>query len=147
VATKDKAFALIRDLHTDQDPGANIFKDSIHKGTVSTNVYLRRIHNFALDMSWLPKSRSFPNASGRPSGIKDKRAITFGRASVAIVEPRERIRSAKKFYELCWHLGGSQGDLACSERPRTWIGKITYRQLHPQEDRRAGAPPLRVRTP
>jgi hypothetical protein len=23
-------------------------------GTVSTNVYLRRLHNFALDMGWLP---------------------------------------------------------------------------------------------
>jgi len=23
-------------------------------GSISTNIYLRRIHNFALDMNWLP---------------------------------------------------------------------------------------------
>ena len=28
----------------------------LQKGTVSTNVYLRRMHNFALDMNWLPAS-------------------------------------------------------------------------------------------
>ena len=26
------------------------------KGTVCTNIFLRRLHNFALDMDWLPKS-------------------------------------------------------------------------------------------
>jgi hypothetical protein len=27
---------------------------AVEIGKVSTNVHLRRIHNFALDMSWLP---------------------------------------------------------------------------------------------
>jgi hypothetical protein len=26
------------------------------RGTVSTNVYLRRLHNLALDMGWLPRA-------------------------------------------------------------------------------------------
>jgi hypothetical protein len=28
----------------------------LQEGTVTTNVYLRRMHNFALDMNWLPAS-------------------------------------------------------------------------------------------
>ncbi|MBL9139258.1 MAG: hypothetical protein JNK85_25540, partial [Verrucomicrobiales bacterium] len=31
-----------------------MFLRVLEQGTVSTNVYLRRIHNFAMDMSWLP---------------------------------------------------------------------------------------------
>ena len=30
------------------------FLDVLDTGTVATNVFLRRIHNFALDMGWLP---------------------------------------------------------------------------------------------
>ncbi len=42
----------------------------LQQGTVSTNVYLRRKHNFALDMNWLPASviprRQWPPSSARP---------------------------------------------------------------------------------
>jgi len=45
------------------------------KITVSTNVFLRRIQNFALDMGWLPwpilKRKQFPKVKFRP-----KRGIT-----------------------------------------------------------------------
>jgi integrase len=78
-------------------------------GTVSTNVYLRRIHNFALDMNWLPWS-ILPKRQWPKVKFKEKRAITL--------EEHQRIIAAevnlerKTLYQLCWHLGASQGDIA-----------------------------------
>src|SRR3546814_4435802 len=36
------------------ETSADHFLKVLEQGTVSTNIYLRRIHNFALDMNWLP---------------------------------------------------------------------------------------------
>jgi hypothetical protein len=52
-AIKDKAFDSIRHL-TVLETRAEHFLHTLEIGKVSTNVYLRRIHNFALDMTWLP---------------------------------------------------------------------------------------------
>jgi hypothetical protein len=52
VAMKDKAFDLIRNLPILETYSAHFLK-VMELGGVSTNVYLRRIHNFALDMNWL----------------------------------------------------------------------------------------------
>jgi hypothetical protein len=52
-AAKDKAFDLIRNrLLIETQP--EHFLEVLRKGTVSTNAYLRKTHNFALDMNWLP---------------------------------------------------------------------------------------------
>ncbi len=54
VAVKDKALDGIRDvplLETRPDQFHVVLKN----GKVSTNIYLRRIHNFALGMNWLPR--------------------------------------------------------------------------------------------
>ena len=53
VAIKDKAFDQIRYLVLIKTQAEHLL-NAMHKGTVSTNVFLRRIHNFALDMNWLP---------------------------------------------------------------------------------------------
>ena len=45
-------------------------------GKVSINVYLRRMHNFAIDMNWLPASL-IPRRQWPPVKFKDKRAITL----------------------------------------------------------------------
>jgi integrase len=108
VAMKDKAFDQIRFLVLIKTQAEHLL-ESMHKGTVSTNVFLRRIHNFALDMSWLPRA-IIPKRQWPAVRFKDKRAITFDE-HVAIVS-REKNPERQKFYELCWHLGGSQGDLA-----------------------------------
>jgi integrase len=108
VAMKDKAFDQIRFLVLIKTQAEHLL-DSMHKGTVSTNVFLRRIHNFALDMNWLPRA-VIPKRQWPAVRFKDKRAITFDE-HVAIVS-REKNPERQKFYELCWHLGGSQGDLA-----------------------------------
>jgi integrase len=79
---------------------------------VSTNVYLRRIHNFALDMTWLP----WPVLAKKrwPAVVfKEKRGITLAE-HLAIVA-RENNPERKAFYKLAWHLGASQSDLAFLE--------------------------------
>ncbi|HEY5069027.1 MAG TPA: tyrosine-type recombinase/integrase [Candidatus Acidoferrum sp.] len=79
---------------------------------VSTNVYLRRIHNFALDMTWLPwpvlAKKCWPAVE-----FKEKRGITLAE-HLAIVA-RESNPERKAFYKLAWHLGASQSDLAFLE--------------------------------
>jgi integrase len=89
---------------------------------VSTNVFLRRIHNFALAMNWLPVP-VIPKAQWPGFRFKEKRAITLEehRAIVA----RETNPERRAFYELAWHLGASQSDLAFLEGENVdWQQKI-----------------------
>jgi integrase len=107
-AAKDKAFDLIRHRVLIETHAEHLL-DVLKKGTVSTNAFLRKMHNFALDMNWLPAS-VIPKRQWPAIRYKDKRAITF--------EEHERIIAAevnlerKVFYQLCWQLGASQGDIA-----------------------------------
>jgi integrase len=78
-------------------------------GKVSINVYLRRMHNFAIDMNWLPAS-VLPKRQWPAVKFKDKRAITLEEHQQIIAAERNPER--KVFYQLCWHLGASQGDIA-----------------------------------
>jgi integrase len=107
-ASKDTAYGLIREkplLSTTPDLLLAVLK----KGTVSTNVYLRRIQNFALDIGWLPwpilRKKQFPKVRFKP-----KRGITEHEHRRII--GREINPERRDFYELCWLLGGSQGDIA-----------------------------------
>jgi integrase len=109
IAIKDKAFDQIRCLVLIKTQ-AEHFLDAMHNGTVSTNVFLRRIHNFALDMNWLPRS-IIPKRQWPAVQFKEKRAITIAEHQAII--SREKNLERKTYYELCWHLGGSQGDIAC----------------------------------
>lgn len=81
----------------------------LQAGLVSTNVYLRRMHNFALDMNWLPAS-IIPKRQWPPVCYKEKRAITYDEHAKII--QREQNPATRAFYELLWHLGGSQSDIA-----------------------------------
>jgi integrase len=76
---------------------------------VSTNVYLRRLHNFCVDMNWLPWPL-VPKRQWPPVEYKEKRAITLAE-HLAIVA-RENNPERKAFYKLAWYLGASQSDLA-----------------------------------
>jgi hypothetical protein len=75
VAMKDKAFDLIRNLPILETHSAHFLK-VLELGGVSTNVYLRRIHNFALDMNWLAWS-ILPKRQWPKVKFKEKRAITL----------------------------------------------------------------------
>jgi len=107
-AIKDKAFDAIRELVLLETQAEHLLT-AVERGTVSTNVHLRKLHNFCLDMNWLPwpiiPKRQWPAVK-----FKEKRAITFAEHNAIITWEKNPERKA--FYKLCWHLGGSQGDVA-----------------------------------
>jgi integrase len=107
-AIKDKSFDSIR-ARVIVETNAERLLAVMEIGTVSTNVFLRKLHNFCLDMNWLPwpiiPKRQWPAVR---YGVK--RAIT-PKEHAAIVE-RETNPERKAFYQLAWHLGASQSDLA-----------------------------------
>jgi len=107
-AARDKAFDLIRNRKLIETTSEQ-FLAVLNQGSVSTNVYLRRAHNYAVGMRWLPwpvlPPRLWPAVR-----YKDKRAITLAEHE-KIVE-RERNPEIRAFYQLLWQLGGSQSDVA-----------------------------------
>jgi hypothetical protein len=107
-AAKDKAFDLIRSRLLIETQ-AEHFLQVLKKGTVSTNAYLRKTHNFALDMNWLPAS-VIPRRQWPAIHFKEKRAITFEEHQQIIAGETNPER--RNLYQLCWHLGASQGDIA-----------------------------------
>ncbi len=107
-AAADKAFDLIRNRKL-METGAEHFLAVLNSGSVSTNVYLRRAHNFAIGMHWLPWP-VLPKLQWPPVKFKAKRAITF--EEHARIIDREKNPELRAFYELLWHLGGSQSDVA-----------------------------------
>ena len=52
IAMKDSAFDLSRNIPLLETRAEQLIQ-VLKKGTVSTNVFLRRIHNFAVDMNWI----------------------------------------------------------------------------------------------
>lgn len=107
-AAKDKAYDSIKGLALIETQAEHLLK-VLQIGTVSTNVFLRKLHNFCVDMNWLPwpivPKRQWPAVK-----FKERRPITLEEHR-RIIE-RETNPERRKFYELCWHLGASQGDIA-----------------------------------
>jgi integrase len=105
---KDKAFDPIRKTPLIETQAEHLL-NVLSRGTVSTNVHLRKLHNFCLDMNWLPwpvvPKRQWPEVR-----FKEKRAITFEEHQAILA--REKNPERKAFYQLCWFIGGSQGDIA-----------------------------------
>lgn len=107
-AIKDAALDSIRKVVV-LETNADHFLKVLENGTVSTNIYLRRIHNFALDMNWLPWP-VLPKKRWPKIHFKKKRAIRWDehqRIIAAEVNPERKV-----FYQLAWHTGASQSDLA-----------------------------------
>src|SRR5437667_3716906 len=114
-AIKDKAFKSIRSLVV-LETQAEHFLKVLENGSVCTNIYLRRIHNFALDMNWLPWP-VLPKKRWPVITFREKRGITW-KEHEAIVT-REQNPERKAFYQLAWHLGASQSDIAFLEAEKT----------------------------
>ncbi len=107
-AVKDCAFDSIRKLKVVETCDRDFFRVlDTHK--TSSNVYLRRIHNFALGMDWLLKP-VIPRRAWPKVVYGQKRGLTLEEHQKIIA--REPNPERRDFYELCWHLGGSQSDVA-----------------------------------
>jgi integrase len=104
----DKAFDIIRDLHILETRGEHFLR-TLEVGCLSTNSYLRRLHNFALDMGWLPwpvlAKKRWPALHYR-----EKRGVTKEEHDLLV--SRESNAELRAFFWCCWHLGGSQSDVA-----------------------------------
>ena len=124
VAILDKNFESIRNMAVAETRPEH-FDNVLADGKVSTNVYLRRIHNHALGMEWLLKS-VIPRLQWPRPVFKPKRAITFEEhcriieAETAAARRNQGSRNSdqphyderRDFYELLWHTGASQTDAA-----------------------------------
>jgi integrase len=135
-AGRDKAFASLRPriiIETQAEHLLSVLKI----GSVSTNVHLRKLHNFCLDMGWLPWP-VLPKRQWPAIEFNEKRAITpEEHRRILDREPNEETRN---FYELLWHLGGSQSDVATLTAENVdWVDRVisyqrqktgTMSQLH-----------------
>jgi integrase len=126
-AAKDKAFAMLLPQVIIETKSETLLK-VLQMGTVSTNVYLRRLHNFCVDMNWLPwpliPKRQWPAVE-----FKEKRSITLVEHQAIVA--REQNPERKAFYKLAWHLGASQSDLAFLEAENVdWDNHvISYKRM------------------
>jgi hypothetical protein len=107
-AMRDRAFDSIQQLPV-LETRPEHFLRVLESGTISTNIFLRRLQNFALDMSWLPWP-VLPKKRWPVVRFKDKRGITWEEHQKILAgESNVELRD---YYELLWHLGGSQTDMA-----------------------------------
>jgi integrase len=107
-AVKQKPFDIIRRVKLIETQPDH-FLEVLKAGTVSTNVFLRRLHNFALDMDWIPKP-IIPRRQWPKIKFKDKNIVTAVDHDKIIAG--ERNPEWRAYYDLLWHLGGAQSDVA-----------------------------------
>jgi hypothetical protein len=74
-AARDRAFASLLSRVIVETNGETLLK-VMQAGTVSTNVFLHKLHNFCLNMNWLPWPL-IPKAQWPAVKHKEKRAITL----------------------------------------------------------------------
>jgi integrase len=125
-AIRDTAFDSLRKLPI-LETKAEHFLRVLEKGSVATNVFLRRLHNFALDMSWLPWP-VLPKKRWPVVRFQEKRAITLEEHQKLVA--KEKNSETRTFLEFCWHLGGAQSDIASLRaKDVDWkAGTIAYRR-------------------
>jgi hypothetical protein len=107
-AMRDTAFDLIRHRKLIQTTSEH-FVQVLNVGTMSTNMFLHRLHNYATRMRWLPWP-ILPKRHWPATQHKERRAITFEEHQRNI--ERERNPAILAYYQFLWHLGGSQTDIA-----------------------------------
>lgn len=99
-AMKDEAFDSIRQMPVLETRPEHFLRVLEH-GTVCTNIFLRRLQNFALDMTWLPWP-VLPKKRWPEIRFKDKRAITWEEhRKIMAGESNAELRD---YYEILWRL-------------------------------------------
>ncbi|HMP82710.1 MAG TPA: tyrosine-type recombinase/integrase [Verrucomicrobiota bacterium] len=112
-AMRQKGFDRIRHLVLIETRPEHLLA-VMESGTVSTNVFLRRLHNYALDMNWLPAPvlvrKHWPKTR-----YQDKRGVTLEEHQKILAG--ERNPEWRAYYQMLWHTGGAQSDVAnlCAE--------------------------------
>jgi len=109
--TRSKPFEYLRPLRLVDTEGSHFLQALRHpRAGTSTNLWLRRMHNFTLDMGWLLMP-VLPKA-GWPK-IKHQTRYAVTQAEHEQIIASEQNEERKAFYELLWETGGSQSDIAC----------------------------------
>jgi hypothetical protein len=107
-AARDKAFDSLRNRKLIETTSEH-FVAVLTAGTVSSNIFLRRMHHYAVTMHWLPwpvlAKRHWPKIQ-----FNTKRAISLDEHQKIIA--RETDPAKRAYYQLLWHLGGAQADIA-----------------------------------
>lgn len=83
---------------------------ALSKGKPSTHHFLRRFHNFALGMGWIPLPILAPKLWPKMK-LGAKRGITAAEHKAILAAETNAER--KDFYDLLWETGASQSDAAC----------------------------------
>jgi hypothetical protein len=99
-AGKDEAYKTIWDV-TLMETQPDLILKTLNSGTVATNVFLRRMHNFAIDMNWL-LGPILPKTKWPKIKHQETRAITA--AEHKLIIDGEANAERRDFYELCWYL-------------------------------------------
>ena len=108
VAAKDPA---LNDLRSRKllETQSHQFLSALQAGTVATNVFLRRFHNYAVGMQWLPwpilPQRLWPQVR-----YQEKRGITLDEHQRILA--REKNAERKAFLQVLWGIGAAQTDAA-----------------------------------
>jgi hypothetical protein len=93
-AMADEAFDFIRNVPILETQSAHFLK-VLGAGSVATNVFLRRIHNFALDMGWLPWP-VLPEKQWPKIRFKEKRAVTALELQAIVAAEKNRHLTLKQ---------------------------------------------------
>lgn len=123
---RSKAYDAIRHKPLVQTTGADLLA-IIHTNGNCVAHYLRRLHNLAVDLGWLPwpvlAKRAWPKIRSR-----SKRAITAEEHAAVIASEKNAERRA--YYELLYETGAAQTDAATltAEDIDSHNGVLVYRR-------------------
>jgi integrase len=105
-AMRSKPFDRIRHQQLVETTAKDLL-DVLRSGTSSTSHFLRRLHNLAIDMGWLPWVVLPPKLWPKIKA-KAKRAITHSEHLRIVSDDKNRERGM--YYEVLWEIGASQSD-------------------------------------
>jgi integrase len=111
--------------------------DVLAKGTVSTNCFLRKLHNLAKKLKWLPEE-ILTRGTWPVIRHKQNRAITREEHErILTVTPTEERR---QYYRVLWETGASQSDIAqlTGDRVNLEEGTMTFHRVK-MDGRKAGS--------
>ena len=125
-AVRDPALRALRSRRI-IDTRADDFLLALRKGGTGTNVYLRRLQNLAINLQWLVEPVVGKKIFPKPV-YRKKRAITLLEHQ-KILE-REPNQERRDYYEVLWHTGGAQTDIATLDAFQVdWDHRtLTYRR-------------------